>query len=332
MQIFPDAAHDPVWLLRLPQRFAVAAPTVVALVLASIAVKFALNLIEPKVLLFSTYYPSIAASALMFGRRWGYIAIILSFGSAQYLFVEPLYHLLPISALAIVNCIAFVAAGAMLVEICVAYRRTLKRLQRKREIIAEDHARIELMARELQHRSKNSAAILSAIVRQTLSETPSKADAILGRMRALHAVDLLETNLRGRVSLRDLVESGVSLIERDALLLKGPDMTVTAGIARSLALILHELSTNATKYGALVHPNGKVRIEWSSNEQVLMMLWEEHGGVPLTPGPIRRGFGSLLIDRLLQDCGGTIKRAFLTSGLRCEISIPALTSAELPND
>ncbi len=319
MTDFPDAPHDPVWLLNYPQSWFAGAATAVVLTGLATIMKFALNAVETNSLLFATYFPALAMTTLLSGKRWGYLAVIMSFLTAQYLFVEPYLEFGPLTRHVLVNALVFGATGLMLVEICSAYRRALMRLQRKRAIIAEEHARAELMARELQHRSKNAATIMASLVRKSLPDEPEKAETILGRLRALHTVDLLEKTIWGRVGLRDLLAKELALIEPSRLFLSGPNVTVTAHTGRSLALILHELSTNAAKYGALTRDQGVVKISWSFAGHVGRLVWEEVGGPAITAQPTRKGFGTVLIDRLVAERGARIEREFRAEGLCVKI-------------
>lgn len=103
-----------------------------------------------------------------------------------------------------------------------------------------------------------------------------------------------------------------------------------------MSLVLHELTTNAIKYGALSARGGAVRLSWNTayddrGGRTLTFLWEEVGGPPVTP-PGRAGFGSRLIARTFQQSGGRATPEFAPSGLRCLIEAPLSTPAELPPD
>ncbi len=118
--------------------------------------KFAINVYDPKSLIFATYYPALAVTTLMFGPLMGYVAVVLSVVIADYSFIEPYASLDLDSKAGIVNILLYSVCGGFLVEICAAYRHALRRIQSKRELLAQEHARTELLARELQHRSKNT--------------------------------------------------------------------------------------------------------------------------------------------------------------------------------
>lgn len=171
---------------------------------------------------------------------------------------------------------------------------------------AENHQR--LLINELNHRVKNSLAAVQSIVTQTLrhATTPKDAaQAITARIMALSGAHnvLTRENWDG-ADLRALVESAIHPFRGpgpDAFRLSGPDMRVGPYAAISIALALHELGTNAVKYGALSVPAGRVRIGWSvGGDQLFRLDWTEAGGPPVVESG-RRGFGSRLILQVLPD-------------------------------
>jgi two-component sensor histidine kinase len=110
----------------------------------------------------------------------------------------------------------------------------------------------------------------------------------------------------------DLVSSRVSL--------EGPDLQVTGRQALPLTLVLHELTTNATKYGALSRTEGRVTVQWRVQDDLLYLVWQESEG-PAVVAPVRKGFGSrLLEDFLVRDLGGATKLAYDPAGVRCTIT------------
>ncbi|WP_295046626.1 HWE histidine kinase domain-containing protein [uncultured Paracoccus sp.] len=171
---------------------------------------------------------------------------------------------------------------------------------------AENHQR--LLINELNHRVKNSLAAVQSIVTQTLRHTTDPRDAgkaITARIMALSgAHDVLTRESWDGADLRALVESAVGPFRgpgADPFRLSGPDMRVGPHAAISIALALHELGTNAVKYGALSAPAGYVRIGWSAGaDQVFRLDWTEAGGPPVVASD-RRGFGSRLILQVLPD-------------------------------
>ena len=108
----------------------------------------------------------------------------------------------------------------------------------------------------------------------------------------------------------------------------GPDVVMTADATQAVAMVLHELVTNAAKYGALSTPNGKVSVRWDRRlngnpEPELLIEWQEDGGPPPVI-PAREGYGTSVIRNLIPyELGGTVELAYTTGGVRCKIEIPS---------
>jgi two-component system CheB/CheR fusion protein len=123
-------------------------------------------------------------------------------------------------------------------------------------------------------------------------------------------------------SLKDLASHQLA-VAQGRVRLTGPDVTLSPILATSLGLVLHELVTNATKYGALSVPQGAVDLRWElagdEGQRRVLLTWTERGGPPVTP-PEREGFGSTLIERSLP--GAAVEPRFETEGLVCTIDLP----------
>jgi two-component sensor histidine kinase len=171
---------------------------------------------------------------------------------------------------------------------------------------ALDHA--QMLMEEVNHRSKNVLSLVQAIARQTVRSSPE--DFLLkfsDRISALaRAQDLLVKANWNSVDLSRLVESQLEYFEdafNDRIHFSGPAVVVTAQAAQSLSMILHELATNAGKYGALSNSAGRVEIDWTvdsiDGKAALSLTWQESGG-PLVVKPSRTGFGSVLMTTLIE--------------------------------
>lgn len=188
-----------------------------------------------------------------------------------------------------------------------------------------------LLVAELDHRVRNILAVVSAIATASLPEGDA-ARTFRGRLRALaHAHGLLAETRWGGADLGRLLEAELAPWRPESgearIALDGPSVTLTPSAAQSLALVVHELATNAAKHGALSTGIGAVSLAWCveprSDSPVLRLLWEESGGPAVAP-PQRRGFGSKLIEQsITHGLGGTSELEFLSGGLRCTIIVPA---------
>ena len=199
----------------------------------------------------------------------------------------------------------------------------------------EAQSRQEMLTHELEHRTKNILAMVSAIATQTLrdSDLDTARDAFNERLRALaSAHDLLTKTRWTDASIRKVIEAGIALLPQHRIALDGPDLALDPRRSLSLALAVNELGTNALKYGALSNAEGRVEIKWlvaageDGSGSTLTLTWQESGG-PRVSAPSRRGFGSFLITRVLAaDFEGTVDVDFRPDGVIA--TLKALLSSE----
>jgi len=196
------------------------------------------------------------------------------------------------------------------------------------EKVRADQSR-ELLLHEIKHRVKNTLGTVQAIAAQTFREGPkSERDAFAGRLRALaNAHDLLTQEQLDHVSARDIAERALKPFQENRharFSLEGDDVILDANQALLLAMSLHELSTNAVKYGALSNDTGQVALNWkvrdSGDSRRLAVEWRESSGPPVSP-PTRKGFGSTLIERALMQEQGHSCFDFRPEGVVCSLEI-----------
>lgn len=199
--------------------------------------------------------------------------------------------------------------------------------ERKR---SEDQVRF--LMRELSHRAKNQLAVVVAMARRTAERSDGIADfekVFSERLMALaRSTDLLVSqNWRG-VSLRELVDAHLMPFtagNKSRLAVEGPLLELGPDAAQSVGLALHELATNAAKYGALSVPSGTVAVRWAhtgSDPRALRIEWTEAGGPPVTP-PTRSGFGSVVIQRTVaQSLNGAVTHEYRPEGVYWSIELP----------
>jgi two-component sensor histidine kinase len=209
------------------------------------------------------------------------------------------------------------------------YDAAQREIAERRE--AEKHR--ELLINELNHRVKNTLATVQSVAAQTLrtsaldAEVRHRLDARLIALSDAHNL-LTEHNWTG-ATLDEVVEMALRphRSEReDRFEVEGPQVPLPPKSALALAMALHELTTNAIKYGALSNESGRVIIRWQVNDEDtgprLHMTWTEQGGPPVTP-PTRRGFGTRLVERgLAADLGGSVQLSYPASGVVCTIDTP----------
>jgi two-component system, chemotaxis family, CheB/CheR fusion protein len=188
---------------------------------------------------------------------------------------------------------------------------------------------ITLLAREADHRTKNLLALAQATVHLSQGETPDELKAAIeGRLRALaHAHALLARSRWAGADLRALVTEELSPYcqdDPDRALTEGPSLMLEQQAAQAMAVAVHELTTNAVKYGALSTPKGRVSVAWSCDPGGrLTFRWTETGGPPVGL-PKRQGFGARVMERIIQgQLNGEIKFDWRKEGVVCEIVIDA---------
>lgn len=182
----------------------------------------------------------------------------------------------------------------------------------------------DLLIGELFHRVNNTLATVQAIASQTFSSKTEKA-VFASRLQALsNAHAALAKESWQSALLRDLVWSAVGPHKPPVdsrFQVAGPDIDIQPKAAVALSMAIHELCTNAAKYGALSGDSGKVSIQWSADNDRFVFRWSESGGPPVAP-PRRKGFGSLMIERALADRDAQVIIDYRPEGVVCTIDTP----------
>ena len=201
----------------------------------------------------------------------------------------------------------------------------------KVEVIERKRAeeRLSLLVSELTHRVKNLLAVLQSIAIRTLSDTRDIADArriLVGRLHALaRAHELLTEACWKGADLGHIVNAEVAGFS-DRVTAAGPQVFLTASAVQTFALVVHELATNAAKYGALLNSDGTINIKWAivdtdEGSQHLEFQWKESGGPPVVPAT-RKGFGLTLIGTMANSMTSELSIDFARDGLACILKVP----------
>jgi two-component sensor histidine kinase len=187
----------------------------------------------------------------------------------------------------------------------------------------------DMLGRELQHRIKNLLATVQAIATQTFAkhEDVDQLETFSQRLAAMgKAQSVLVTRNWTDADLTEVVSAGTSLFQAaERFQISGPPMMISARAAMSLSMALHELCTNAVKYGALSKPEGYVSISWSvarADQPIFSFFWQEHDG-PAVTEPLKAGFGTQMIQKVLAyEISGTVKLAYAPEGVSCTVTAP----------
>jgi PAS domain S-box-containing protein len=193
--------------------------------------------------------------------------------------------------------------------------------------------RIELLMREARHRTKNILSLVQAVARQTVLSDPEQfIDRFIDRVQAIAAnQDLLVRTSWKAVDIDDLVRAQLAhfsdLIEH-RISLRGPKLHLNGAAAQAIGMALHELSTNASKYGALSTDAGHVDIAWGADDDLFKINWIERDGPPVRP-PGRRGFGTTVMESMAkQAVEGAVQLEYNTAGVAWRLTCPANNALE----
>lgn len=190
---------------------------------------------------------------------------------------------------------------------------------------AEQHQK--LLVDELSHRAKNLLAIVQSVAQQTFkgaapADTVSRFEGRLGALAAAHSI--LTARRWDNAPIGQIIGDTIDPVfgDRSRIALKGPDLLLSPKTGVSLAMAVHELATNALKYGSLSQPGGTVAVTWHCEDDRLRLEWREAGG-PVIAEPTARGFGSRMIERgLAAELNGRVEMAFAPEGLICTVVAP----------
>ncbi len=265
---------------------------------------------------FVAYSPFVLIAALLLTYRQAAAVTIGSAVVANFLFMEPRYTLLA-TPTDTFGTLLFIVSSALVVAVGQTLRRTVRALEEARE--REAH-----LNRELQHRVKNTLAVVQGLASQTFRDVPdsrASLEKLHGRIGAL--ADANEILRDGHWEECKLPELAIRALDpfnaRGAISLRGPRCTLPEESCVPLVLAFHELGTNAVKYGALSSNDGLIALNWSMTATgELAIRWEERDGPAVHP-PRRKGLGS----KLLRSQAGleAVSVAFEPTGVVCELRV-----------
>src|ERR1700730_8008842 len=278
----------------------------------STAARWGLSLIRPDVY-FTPYFPAVFFATAFGGYQIGIATailgglsgVILNFGDAPTDLAR-----LTLLAIYVIVCGLTIWGVEHYRSVAAKQREIAKRLIR-------EEAYRKLIVDELQHRLKNKLSTIHAVLHQVLQDHPQIWAGIDRRMRALSATDDLIAKLDGRgCDIKDLLLSELGPYGHVRFTLNGDRLFLPAQLAVSLALIFHELATNAGKYGAFSAARGLLQVSWSVTDNRLNIAWDETEGPSV--GPIgEAGFGSKLLKSALKPFDGKTEIAYLKTGVHC---------------
>ena len=211
----------------------------------------------------------------------------------------------------------------------VSYVGTLADITERKEREEKEH----LLMREINHRAKNMLSVVDAIAHQTATRNPEDfVERFSERIQALSAnQDLLVRNEWNGVEIEDLVCAQLKLFADligSRIAVQGPRLRLKAASAQAIGLALHELATNAGKYGALSTDTGRVDVRWGTSGDIFTISWTEREG-PLVSAPKRRGFGTIVMEAMAErSVDGTVDLDYVPSGVTWRLACSAANALE----
>lgn len=314
------------------------------LAVLAFVVRYGLNDALPPGFPYLTFFPAVIVTTLIAGLWPGIVSAALCGLAAWFVFIAPAssFELNPgaLTALAfyafIVSVDIFIIHGiTVTAQNLRAERETMAELaaslQRTNLTLAQSESEQQLLSQEIGHRLKNQLALVEAIVSQTMrtqSDLPTISRVLADRLSVLgDAQDMVIAGDAGQASVLQIVQKVAQLHGdrlRDRFIVDGPAISLASRPTLSLSMILHELGTNATKYGALSTAEGMVSIRWAvetiDGRPGFVLRWRETGGPPVVE-PSSRGFGTRLVRAGLSGAiGAKVAMVFAPEGLTCELT------------
>ncbi|WP_210164378.1 HWE histidine kinase domain-containing protein [Allorhizobium undicola] len=302
--------------------------------LAVLALRFWLDTYLNGTFPYVTFFPAVLLVGFVFGVGPGALMAVLGGLASWYFFIPPYFSFevsLSTTIAMLLYCFVVITDLGLTALMMRAYRAE-KLARAEVEMLAEQQ---EVMARELDHRLKNVFATINAIIslsQRHASDVPGFSQALRERLNAMARSNLLLRGLRPgdeatvqsviAQSLEPFDKRGTARIE-----LHGPAISVSGQAVVLLSLILHELGTNAVKYGAFSVQDGQIRIDWkvdgSENEKHLEIRWQERGGpCPKPQDDGEGGFGSVLVRKVIGAVRGSATLRFPPEGAVADLMIP----------
>jgi two-component sensor histidine kinase/ActR/RegA family two-component response regulator len=313
-----------------------------AVMIVAVATVFRLA-IDPFVegIQYITFFPAVIVTTFVSGVRAGFLSLVLCAVAAWIFILPPSGQLKVGTSEQIVTIGFFIVIASADVLVIGALRFTISHYRRLSEKLAAQTAEMmageeqkQLISAELDHRAKNLLAVVQSILRQTRAETiDSYVQAVSGRIMALsrsHSL-IAASRWQGADVARIVSEElepyqslGEEPFQSARVRAVGAHVNLRPSAAQTLAMAIHELTTNAVKYGALSRAEGRIAVGWQRTEDGLLFSWSETGGPPMSQTPERQGFGTRFIaSGIERQLRGRLTYDWRPEGLLIRILVPS---------
>jgi two-component sensor histidine kinase len=292
-------------------------PSGIAFALACVclatAIRALLGEVEPESAAFAPYYSATLVIALVCG--WTSAAISALGGGilACLLFLLPDKDPAGNMAAVVVSLGLYAVSSMVIIWAAESYRRLLLLLQERDKLRS-------LFSNELAHRVKNTLAIVQTLIRYSIHDQPELRNKLCARVAALADTNDVLIHAQGTSSFVHLIDRELAHFGSSRVHVSGPDFSCSREIATMLSLVIHELATNAAKYGALATATGSLYLDWSLASGRLDLEWRECGVTGISP-PRSKGFGSKLLDAVAKRFNGSVHLEFADGGLTCKLTL-----------
>jgi two-component sensor histidine kinase len=297
------------WTKRLGDNSAEAFAFATLCVALAAAARFALGyLVDGEIVPFATFYPVVLVATLAGAVGPGLLALVLGGVVGAWAFSAPPFAFAFNDPPQLFSVFLYAASGAIIIFAAARYRNLVRILDSK-----ESERR--LLTQELQHRVRNTLAVVQAVVGRELRDDKERAEGITRRIAALATAEgLFESEQRPVRDLNSVLLAELTPYGAGRFALAGENVRLASGAAKALSLVVHELATNAAKHGALSVPEGRVAVSWTMRASEVNLFWQESDGPPLARNR-RRGFGTHFMERMLASIGGSIDTEYPKTGI-----------------
>lgn len=283
-------------------------------VVVATCIRVALGELSSASAVFASYYSATLVAALVGGAPAGILAAMSGAAAGFWLFVPPNWKSHVFDEEQLVSALLFAGSSGVIIWAAKSYRDLLWRLR-----VEEDQR--QLLTHELAHRIRNTLAIVQSLMGQTLRDQPVLFGKLNARIAALAATnDLLIKSKWHGAYLTEILAGEFAPYDPGRFCLDGEDFECPPELATVLALIFHELTTNAAKYGALSGTRGAITLAWRNRDGRVEFNWTESGG-PQPAASRRQGFGTTLLRKGLRQFDGSVDIEFARGGLHCRFSL-----------
>ena len=276
------------------------------------AARWGLAQVRPDVF-FTPYLPAVFFATALGGLRTGVLTAV----AAGALGITVNFGGTAVDLARIVLMLIFWVVCGLTIWGVEHYRSIVTRQRQIAKRLIEEESYRKLVVEELQHRLKNKSSTIHAVLHQVLENQPQVWASIDSRIRSLSATDDLIARVDGTgCDIKDLLLSELGPYGHVRFNLKGDRLFLPAKLAVSVAMIFHELATNAGKYGAFSSARGLLQVTWTLSDDRLNLTWDETEG-PVVDNVGAAGFGTKLLKSALSPFDGKTEIAFLKSGVHC---------------